>query len=75
MVIMSHFLQPTPPAWASTTANASSGPFDVDPFGQQNAQTPTDPFGGSDPFGDDPFKSATTGNPFQMGSDWNAKKS
>lgn len=32
-----------------------TGGFDVDPFGQQNVRTPTDPFAGGDPFGDDPF--------------------
>ena len=33
----------------------AAGGFDVDPFGQQNVQTPTDPFAGGDPFGTDPF--------------------
>lgn len=39
-----------------------STPFDVDPFGQTNLQTPTDPFSGADPFGEDPFKTGTGGN-------------
>lgn len=38
-----------------------SGPFDVDPFGQQ-IQTPTDPFAGSDPFGEDPFAMKSGGS-------------
>lgn len=47
-----------------------SSPFDTDPFGQQNIQTPTDPFSGGDPFGDDPFAAKSGGNggnPFQVG--------
>ena len=51
-----------------TSLWGSSGPFDTDVFGQQNAQTPTDPFAGNDPFGDDPFamKTGSTNgsNPF-----------
>ena len=47
--MLSFCLQPTS-LWGSST------PFDVDPFGQASLQTPTDPFSGADPFGEDPFK-------------------
>ncbi len=40
-----------------TSLWGSSTPFDMDPFGQASLQTPTDPFSGTDPFGEDPFKS------------------
>lgn len=49
-----------------------SSPFELDPFGQQSIQTPTDPFASSDPFGgDDPFGmksgSSVASNPFGGG--------
>ena len=43
----------------------------MDPFGQQNIQTPTDPFASGDPFGEDPFATKALGagssNPFHVG--------
>ena len=67
--------------YLQTSAWGGASPFAADPFGsQQNAQTPTDPFGSGDPFGfgDDPFASksadSTSGkggdsiNPFQKNS-------
>lgn len=47
----------------------------MDPFGQQNVQTPTDPFAGGDPFGADPFGVKLGGssnggtNPFGVSDD------
>ena len=64
------------PSLQPTSLWGGSSPFDVDPFGQQNLQTPTDPFSGSDPFGEDPFAAMKPGgggsgggggNPFQVG--------
>ena len=57
-----------------TSAWGGSSPFAMDPFGnQQNVQTPTDPFGSSDPFGfgDDPFASKSDSTPRKGGDQIN----